>query len=164
MQLTILMPCLNEAETLATCIRKAQQSLARLHVEGEVLIADNGSTDGSQEIARSLGARVIDVPVRGYGSALGHGIAAARGEFIVMGDADDSYDFSRLDPFLERLRAGADLVMGNRFRGCIPPKAIPFLPRYLGYPVLCFLGRLFFPVPFSLVSVFHCLVEIFLLP
>ncbi|HEY5677683.1 MAG TPA: glycosyltransferase family 2 protein [Myxococcales bacterium] len=153
LELTVLMPCLNEAETLASCIEKAQGFLARAGVPGEVLIADNGSADGSQEIARRRGARVVDVPARGYGAALLGGIAAAHGRYIVMGDADDSYDFARLDAFLERLRAGAGLVMGNRFRGGIEPGAMPWLHRHLGNPLLSFLGRVFFRIP---VGDFHC--------
>ncbi|HEX2561073.1 glycosyltransferase family 2 protein [Phenylobacterium sp.] len=153
LELTILMPCLNEAETLAVCIEKAKGYLERSGVRGEVLIADNGSDDGSQEIARGLGARVVDVPRRGYGAALIGGIEAARGRFIIMGDADDSYDFARLDAFVEPLRAGAQLVMGNRFKGGIEPGAMPFLHRYLGNPVLSFLGRMFFRIP---VGDFHC--------
>ncbi|MCO5072355.1 MAG: glycosyltransferase family 2 protein [Rhizobiaceae bacterium] len=153
LELTILMPCLNEAETLATCIRKASAFLARSGIRGEVMIADNGSSDGSQEIAASLGARVVPVTQRGYGAALIGGIANARGRFIIMGDADDSYDFANLLPFVERLRQGADLVMGNRFRGGIEPGAMPFLHRYLGNPVLSFVGRLFFRIP---VGDFHC--------
>ncbi|MBN8883429.1 MAG: glycosyltransferase family 2 protein [Salana multivorans] len=152
-ELSIVMPCLDEAETLETCIRKAQGYLKRSGVVGEVVIADNGSTDGSQEIARRLGARVVDVPEKGYGAALMGGIKAARGEFVIMGDADDSYDFSNLDPFVERLRAGDDLVMGNRFRGGIEPGAMPPLHRYLGNPVLSFIGRMFFP---SQIRDFHC--------
>lgn len=152
-ELTILMPCLDEAETLATCITKAQGFLDRAGIAGEVLIADNGSTDGSQGIARGLGARVVDVPVRGYGSALHAGIQAARGTYLIMGDADDSYDFSRLDPFVEQLRAGADLVMGNRFTGGIAPGAMPPLHRYLGNPVLSGIGRLFFN---RAIGDFHC--------
>jgi glycosyltransferase involved in cell wall biosynthesis len=152
-ELTILMPCLNEAETLAVCIEKAQAFLSRSGVSGEVLIADNGSTDGSQEIARRLGARVEPVAQKGYGAALLGGIAAARGRYIVMGDADDSYDFSHLDSYLERLRAGAELVMGNRFQGGIGPGAMPPLHKYLGNPVLSFIGRLFFRIP---VGDFHC--------
>jgi glycosyltransferase involved in cell wall biosynthesis len=116
-ELTILMPCLNEAETIETCIRKAKGYLERSGISGEVVIADNGSTDGSQAMAEALGARVVDVPVKGYGAALGAGIAAARGRYVIMGDSDDSYDFSRLDAFVEKLRGGADLVMGNRFQG-----------------------------------------------
>jgi glycosyltransferase involved in cell wall biosynthesis len=153
MELTILMPCLNEAETLATCIRKAQSFLADSGVSGEVVVADNGSTDGSQRIAKEEGARVVDVAQKGYGAALLGGIRAARGRFVVMGDADDSYDFSRLMPFVEELRRGSDLVMGNRFRGGIAPGAMPFLHRYLGNPVLSFLGRLFFGVR---ARDFHC--------
>jgi hypothetical protein len=152
-ELTILMPCLNEAETLALCISKAQAYLARSGVVGEVLIADNGSTDGSQAIAVSYGARVVPVAQKGYGAALLGGIAAAQGRFIIMGDADDSYDFGALDPFVAKLRAGADLVMGNRFRGGIEPGAMPFLHRYLGNPVLSLLGRLFFHVK---TKDFHC--------
>ena len=153
LELTILMPCLNEAETIATCIGKAMAFLRANHITGEVLVADNGSTDGSREIALSLGARVHPVEERGYGAALLGGISAARGRYIIMGDADDSYDFSALTPFVDRLRAGADLVMGNRFRGGISPGAMPPLHRYLGNPVLSFLGRLFFSVP---TGDFHC--------
>jgi hypothetical protein len=152
-ELSIVMPCLNEAETLATCIRKAQRFLAEHGVAGEVIVADNGSSDGSQQIARGLGARVVDVPERGYGSALHGGISAARGRYVILGDSDDSYDFSELGPFLERLRAGDALVMGNRFEGRILPGAMPPLHRYLGNPVLSALGRLFFHSP---VGDFHC--------
>lgn len=147
------MPCLNEAETLATCIRKAQKFLSESGVLGEVLIADNGSTDGSQLIAEEMGARVVPIPRRGYGAALIGGIEDANGRFVIMGDADDSYDFSKLMPYVERLRAGADLVMGNRFKGGIAPGAMPFLHKYLGNPVLSYLGRLFFRIP---VRDFHC--------
>ncbi|NQZ97424.1 MAG: glycosyltransferase family 2 protein [Myxococcales bacterium] len=147
------MPCLNEAETLARCIDKAQRTMRALGVKGEVVIADNGSSDGSPEIARRAGARVVDVPVKGYGSALMSGIAAARGRYIVMGDADDSYDFTALEPFLEKLRAGFDLVVGNRFRGGILPSAMPPLHRYLGNPVLTAVGRLFFKCE---CGDFHC--------
>jgi glycosyltransferase involved in cell wall biosynthesis len=153
LELTILMPCLNEAETIGACITKAQAFLARRGVVGEVLIADNGSTDKSQEIARQHGARLVASPTRGYGAALISGIEAARGRYIVMGDADDSYDFSTLDQYLDRLRGGADLVMGNRFLGGIAPGAMPFLHRHLGNPALSFLGRLFFKVP---IGDFHC--------
>jgi glycosyltransferase involved in cell wall biosynthesis len=153
LELTILMPCLNEAETLATCIEKAKSFLETNGISGEVLIADNGSTDGSRQIAASLGARVVAVASRGYGAALLGGIEAARGRYIVMGDADDSYDFTRLMPFIERLRDGADMVMGNRFTGGIAPGAMPLLHKYLGNPVLSFLGRLFFKIP---VGDFHC--------
>jgi glycosyltransferase involved in cell wall biosynthesis len=141
---TILMPCLNEAETIGTCIGKAQRFLSAADISGEVLIADNGSTDGSTEIAEKLGARVVRVADRGYGAALIGGIEAASGRYVIMGDADDSYDFSALTPFVERLRDGADLVMGNRFKGGIAPGAMPFLHRYLGNPVLSGIGRLFF--------------------
>jgi hypothetical protein len=153
LELTVLMPCLNEARTVAACIRAAFRFLKEAGVQGEVLVADNGSTDGSQEIARQAGARVIHVPQRGYGSALGAGIAAARGCYVIMGDADDSYDFSALQGYLERLRDGVQLVMGNRFRGGIAPGAMPPLHRYLGNPVLSFVGRLFFRVP---IHDFHC--------
>lgn len=152
-ELTILMPCLNEAETLAVCIDKAKGFLDRSGVNGEVLIADNGSTDGSQEIARSHGARVVDVPVKGYGAALIGGTEAAAGEYVIMGDADDSYDFTSLDPFLERLRSGDDLVMGNRFLGGIEPGAMPPLHKYLGNPVLTWIGRVLFRSP---IRDFHC--------
>jgi len=153
LELTILMPCLNEAETIEVCVRKARAYLTASGVAGEVLVADNGSTDGSQALAQAAGARVVPIPERGYGAALIGGIAAARGRFVIMGDADDSYDLERLGPFVERLRAGADLVMGNRFKGGIAPGAMPFLHRYLGNPVLSFLGRLFFKVP---IGDFHC--------
>ena len=153
LELTILMPCLNEAETIGTCIRKAQAFLARKGVAGEVLVSDNGSTDGSREIVRLHGARLVNAPIRGYGGALLGGIEAARGRYVVMGDADDSYDFSSLDEYLDQLRSGADLVMGNRFQGGIAPKAMPFLHRYFGNPALSFLGRLFFKVS---VGDFHC--------
>jgi glycosyltransferase involved in cell wall biosynthesis len=152
-ELTILMPCLNEAETIETCIRKAKGYLERSGINGEVVIADNGSTDGSQAMAEALGARVVHVPVKGYGAALGAGIAAARGRFVIMGDSDDSYDFSKLDAFVAELRDGADLVMGNRFRGGIAPSAMPPLHRYLGNPVLSTIGRVFFRAP---VGDFHC--------
>ena len=151
-ELTILMPCLNEAETLATCIRKAKGFLARTGISGEVLIADNGSSDGSPELAEELGARVILVRQKGYGAALMGGIEAARGQYTIMGDADDSYDFASIDQFIDRLRGGADLVMGNRFNR-IQPGAMPLMHRYLGNPVLSFIGRLFFHIP---VSDFHC--------
>ncbi len=152
-ELTILMPCLNEAETLAVCIEKAQGFLARSGVSGEVLISDNGSTDGSQAIATGLGARVSEAPRRGYGAALINGIENARGRFIIMGDADDSYDFVNLDAFVERLRGGADLVMGNRFKGGIAPGAMPPLHKYLGNPVLSGIGQLFFRPG---IGDFHC--------
>jgi hypothetical protein len=152
-ELTVLMPCLDEAETISVCVAKAQSFLARSGIAGEVLVADNGSTDGSQALAQSCGARVIKVAERGYGAALRAGIAAARGRFVVMGDADDSYDFAALDPFVAKLRDGCDLVMGNRFAGGIAPGAMPFLHRYLGNPVLSFIGRLFFHAD---IGDFHC--------
>jgi len=152
-ELTVVMPCLNEAETLEVCIRKAQASMEESGIKGEVVIADNGSTDGSQEIARANGARVADIEQRGYGAALQGGIAAARGVFVIMGDADDSYDFRNLAPFVEKLREGYDLVMGNRFLGGIAPGAMPPLHRYLGNPVLTGIGRLFFRSPSG---DFHC--------
>ena len=153
LELTILMPCLNEAETVATCVSKAMRWLEESGVEGEVLVSDNGSNDGSQQLAAASGARVIAAPMRGYGAALAAGIAAARGRFVIMGDADDSYDFGRLDAFVERLRAGDELVMGNRFRGGIQRGAMPPHHYYLGNPVLSFVGRLFFQSP---VRDFHC--------
>jgi glycosyltransferase involved in cell wall biosynthesis len=153
MELTILMPCLNEAETVGTCVRKARGFLERAGIEGEVLVADNGSCDGSPELARAAGARVVRITQKGYGSALLGGIRAAYGKFVIMGDADDSYDFSRLDSFVSGLRAGNSLVMGHRFRGGIRPGAMPALHRYLGNPVLSFAGRLFFS---SRVGDFHC--------
>ena len=153
LELTVLMPCLNEARTLSSCIAKAQSFFDRAGVQGEILIADNGSNDGSQHLAASLGARVIHVPIRGYGSALRAGVEVARGTYVVMGDSDDSYDFSQLDAFLAELRSGQDLVVGNRFRGGIRPGAMPFLHRYLGNPVLSFLGRRFFGGP---LRDFHC--------
>ena len=152
-ELSILMPCLNEAETLGTCITKAQKALRDLNVSGEVIVADNGSTDGSPQIAEGLDARVVHVAEKGYGSALRGGIQAARGKYIIMGDADDSYDFTNLGPFLEKLRAGYELVMGNRFKGGIEPSAMPPLHKYLGNPVLTGIGRLFFRSP---CGDFHC--------
>jgi glycosyltransferase involved in cell wall biosynthesis len=152
-ELTVLMPCLNEAETLGTCISKAKASIKSLGLNGEVLIADNGSTDGSQDIARGLGARVVNVERKGYGNAIMRGIATAQGKYVVMGDSDDSYDFSTLGPFVEKLREGYDLVMGNRFLGGIQPGAMPPLHRYMGNPVLTTIGRLFFKSPSG---DFHC--------
>jgi glycosyltransferase involved in cell wall biosynthesis len=152
-ELTILMPCLNEAQTLETCIGKAQSFLSRAQVTGEIVVADNGSTDGSQEIARRAGARVVNVPIRGYGAALYYGSKAAHGKYIVMGDSDDSYDFLNLEPFLEKLREGNDLVMGNRFRGGIAPGAMPWKNRFIGNPVLTGIGRLLFRCP---AKDFHC--------
>jgi glycosyltransferase involved in cell wall biosynthesis len=152
-ELSVVLPCLNEAETLATCIKKARGSMEALGVEGEIVVADNGSTDGSQSIAEGLGARVVPVPERGYGAALRTGIAAAEGRFVIMADADDSYALDDLGPFVDALRGGADLVMGNRFAGGIEPGAMPALHRYLGNPVLSWVGRLFFRVP---INDFHC--------
>ena len=153
LDLSIVMPCLNEAETIATCVRKAQRFLVENGIDGEVVIGDNGSRDGSQAIASSLGARVVHVQARGYGSALMGGILAARGKHIIMGDADDSYNFSDLTPFVDKLREGYDLVMGNRFKGGIAPGAMPALHRYLGNPVLSAIGRVFFHSP---CGDFHC--------
>lgn len=152
-ELTILMPCLNEAETLETCITKALGYLETSGVVGEILIADNGSTDGSQDIATRLGARVVDVPTKGYGAALIAGINAAKGRFVIMGDSDDSYDFENLGPFVQKLRGGAELVMGNRFAGGIAKNAMPPLHRYLGNPVLSAVGRICYG---SSVGDFHC--------
>ncbi len=153
MELSIVMPCLDEAETLEVCIRKARGYLERAGVDGEVLIADNGSTDGSQEIAIRCGARLVEVSEQGYGAALIGGITEARGTYVIMGDADDSYDFERLDAFVDHLREGADLVMGDRFAGGIAPDAMPPLHRYVGNPVLSSIGRLFFR---NDIRDFHC--------
>jgi glycosyltransferase involved in cell wall biosynthesis len=152
-ELSVVMPCLNEAATVGACVKKAADALEQHGIRGEVIVADNGSTDGSQQIARQFGARVVAVERRGYGSALQSGIAAARGKFVLMGDADDTYDFSQLNEFVAKLRDGFDLVMGNRFQGKILPGAMPALHRYLGNPVLTGLGRLFFESP---VGDFHC--------
>lgn len=152
-ELSIVLPCLNEAETLGAVIDRARRFLAAYHIDGEIIVADNGSTDGSIEIADKLGATVTPVKARGYGSALIGGIEAARGEFVAMGDADESYDFMDLMPFVEKLRSGSDLVMGNRFLGGIGKGAMPRLHRYLGNPVLSFAGRLMFGAP---VGDFHC--------
>jgi glycosyltransferase involved in cell wall biosynthesis len=147
LELTILMPCLNEAATVAACVDAAQAALRELGVAGEVVVADNGSTDGSRELAAAHGARVVPVAERGYGAALLAGIEAARGRYVVMGDADLSYDFAETGRYLDRLRQGYDLVMGNRFDGAIEPGAMPPMHRYLGNPVLSGLGRLFFGSP-----------------
>lgn len=152
-EVTILMPCLNEAETIAACIKKAADFLRRANVSGEILVADNGSVDGSVELSRNAGARVVSISEKGYGAALMGGIAEARGRYIIMGDADDSYDFANLDLFVDKLRGGHDLVMGNRFQGGIEPGAMPVLHRYLGNPVLSFIGRHFFKIP---IWDFHC--------
>lgn len=158
MDLTILIPCLNEARTIATCVDKAMQFLGRAGLTGEVVVSDNGSTDGSVDIAQSRGARVVHAARRGYGAALLAGIEAAHGRWVVMADGDDSYDLSRLDGFVAALEGGAALVIGDRFRGGIQPGAMPFLHRYLGNPVLSWIGRLFFKVP---VSDFHCGIRAF---
>jgi glycosyltransferase involved in cell wall biosynthesis len=152
-ELSVVMPCLNEGETVGACVRKATETLRMAGISGEVIVADNGSTDGSAEAARAEGARVINVAAKGYGSALMGGIAASCGEYVLMADADDSYDFAHIPRFLEELRAGSDLVMGNRFRGGIADDAMPFLHRYLGNPVLTGIGNLFFA---SSCGDFHC--------
>jgi glycosyltransferase involved in cell wall biosynthesis len=152
-ELTILMPCLNEAATVGSCIGKARDFLQRTGIEGEVLVADNGSDDGSRTVAQRAGARIVQVAERGYGAALTGGIAAARGRYVIMGDADDSYDFGRLEPFVDKLRQGYPLVMGNRFKGSIRRGAMPLLHRYLGNPLLSFVGRLMFR---ARVGDFHC--------
>jgi Glycosyl transferase family 2 len=152
-ELTILMPCLNEAATVGACVAKARSFLKRRGIAGEVLVADNGSEDGSPTAAERAGARVVRVRDRGYGAALVGGIAAARGRYVIMGDADDSYDFSALDAFVEKLREGYPLVMGNRFLGGIRKGAMPLLHRYFGNPVLSFIGRLFFR---ARIGDFHC--------
>ncbi|NUS72591.1 MAG: glycosyltransferase [Corynebacteriales bacterium] len=153
-ELTVLMPALNEAETIEICVRKALKSLAELGVDGEVLVSDNGSTDGTQQLATAAGARVVHAPIRGYGGALLNGIERARGKYIIMADADDSYDVGNLGPFVEKLRQGHDVVMGNRFKGGIAPGAMPPLHRYLGNPVLSWIGRRLFKL--NNVRDFHC--------
>jgi glycosyltransferase involved in cell wall biosynthesis len=153
LELSIIMPCLNEAKTVGRCVEKAFAYLSAHGIDGEVIIADNGSTDGSQAIAARLGARIVPVAAKGYGNALRAGIEAARGKFVIMGDSDDSYDFANLEPFVAKLRDGYQLVMGNRFRGGIKPGAMPPLHRYLGNPVLTGIGQLFFR---SLCGDFHC--------
>jgi glycosyltransferase involved in cell wall biosynthesis len=153
MELTILMPCLNEALTVETCIRKARAYLDKRDIAGEVLVADNGSTDGSQSLALAAGARVVEIQAKGYGAALMGGIEAANGRYVIMADADDSYDFTDLDGFVDRLRRGFKLVIGNRFQGSIKPGAMPLLNRYLGNPALSLIGRTLFG---SSVGDFHC--------
>lgn len=153
LELTVVIPCLNEALTIEDCVREALTALAAANITGEVVVADNGSTDGSQALATAAGARVVPIATKGYGNALRGGIAAARGRYILMGDADGSYDFSHLPRFVERLRAGADLVMGNRFLGGIQPGAMPWKNRHIGNPVLSFVGRLFFRTG---IGDFHC--------
>ena len=152
-ELSIVMPCLNEAETLETCIKKTQSFFDTQKVDGEIIIADNGSTDSSVEIAKANNVIVVHARQKGYGSALKAGIESANGTYIIMGDADDSYDFSNLSPYLNKLREGYDLVMGNRFKGGIEKDAMPFLHKYLGNPVLSFIGRLFFKIS---IGDFHC--------
>ena len=152
-ELSVVLPCLNEAETLESCVSKATAEIRRMGIRGEIVIADNGSTDGSQALATQLGARVVDVPEKGYGAALLGGIRAARGTYVIMADADDSYALDDLQPFVDELRAGSDLVMGNRFLGGIEPGAMPALHRYLGNPVLSRMGRTFFRIP---TGDFHC--------
>ena len=153
MQLTILMPCLNEAETLASCIKKAKHWIKNSKISAEILIADNGSTDGSQKIAKSMGARVVNVKEKGYGSAIFYGSLVAKGEWIIVGDSDDSYDFSKLDNFVKKLNEGYELVVGNRFLGGIEKGAMPWKNRYIGNPILTKIGRIFFNCP---VKDFHC--------
>jgi glycosyltransferase involved in cell wall biosynthesis len=147
------MPCLNEAETIAICVRKASNFLVRSGIVGEVIVADNGSTDGSPELAFASGAHVVSVADKGYGNALIGGINAAQGRFVIMADADDSYDFSELSPLVESLRSGNMLVIGNRFRGEIRAGAMPFLHRFIGNPLLSLVGRMFFS---SAIGDFHC--------
>lgn len=153
MELSIVIPCLNEAETIAICINKAFDFLDRNNIDGEVIIADNGSTDGSLEIAQKTRARIVAIEKKGYGSALRGGINASTGKYIIMGDADDTYDFSALMPFLEKMRQGFEMVVGNRFLGGIEDGAMPFLHKYLGNPVLTAIGRLFYK---SSCRDFHC--------
>jgi glycosyltransferase involved in cell wall biosynthesis len=152
-ELSIVMPCLNEQETVAACVRKAIASLRAAGIAGEVIVADNGSTDDSVQLAQIEGARIVNIEQKGYGNALKGGILASRGEYVLMADSDDSYDFGHAPRFVERLRAGSDLVMGNRFRGGISRQAMPFLHRYLGNPVLTAIGQLFFNSP---CGDFHC--------
>src|SRR6266700_8307127 len=152
-ELTILMPCLNESETIEICIRRAKRLLDAQGIDGEILISDNGSTDGSQEIARHSGARVVHCPVRGYGAALQYGIEHAEGCFIIMGDSDDSYHFDEAWPMVEMLRRGYDVCMGTRLKGTIMPDAMPVLNRYLGNPVLTGIGKVLFRTD---LSDFHC--------
>ena len=153
LELSVVLPCLNEARTVGACVQEAREAMAQAGLAGEVIIADNGSTDGSQALAIQQGARVVPISNKGYGHALRGGIAAAKGRFIVMGDADQSYDFSHLPRFVEKLRSGCDLVMGNRFLGGVQPGAMPWKNRYLGNPVLSFIGRLFFRTG---IGDFHC--------
>jgi glycosyltransferase involved in cell wall biosynthesis len=153
MELTVLMPCLNEAETVGVCIQRAQRLLADNNIEGEVLISDNGSIDGSKKIARDLGARVVKCPVRGYGAALQHGLEQAKGKYVLMGDSDDSYHFDEAMTLIQELRRGNDICIGTRLRGRIMPGAMPFLNRFIGNPILSAIGKIFFKIK---VSDFHC--------
>jgi len=157
-ELSVVMPCLNEQETVGICVRKARSTLHEAGIAGEVIVADNGSTDGSIELAAAEGARVINITDKGYGNALKGGIGAARGEYVLMADSDDSYEFGHIPRFLEQLRAGADLVMGNRFKGGIAKGAMPPLHKYLGNPVLTGIGRLLFHAP---CEDFHCGIRAF---
>ena len=152
-ELTIVLPCLNEEKTVGICVEKARNFLKKNDILGEVVVADNGSTDGSIEIASSHGARIVHVAEKGYGNALRGGFSEAYGKYIIMADSDDSYDLVNLLPFLEKLREGYDLVMGNRFQGGIQKGAMPWHHRYIGNPVLTFLGKVFFNSP---VGDFHC--------
>lgn len=152
-ELSIVMPCLNEAETVAECVSQAVGFIKRYGIEGEVIVADNGSTDGSQKLARKAGARVIDVPVKGYGSALIGGIVASNSKFVIMGDSDGSHDLENLDGFVEKLRDDYEMVVGNRFAGGIQPGAMSFMNKYIGNPVLSGIGRIFFKAP---IKDFHC--------
>ncbi|MDR2862736.1 MAG: glycosyltransferase family 2 protein [Puniceicoccales bacterium] len=153
LEISIVMPCLNEAQTLKSCIEEGLQALAENNLRGEVVIADNGSTDGSPEIAAACGARVVRVLAKGYGNALRAGIEAARGRYVLMGDADGSYNFGHVKFFVEELRKGYDLVMGNRFKGGVAPGAMPWKNHYIGNPILSLVGRVFFRVP---CKDFHC--------
>ena len=157
LELSVVLPCLNEADTVATCVRKALRHLREIGVVGEVIVADNGSTDGSQGLARAAGARVVHIPIRGYGAAIRGGIHAARGKYVLMADSDDSYDLGNLGPFVESMRAGNELVMGNRFQGGIARGAMPLLHK-LGNPVLSGIGKLFFNIP---IGDFHCGIRAF---
>lgn len=152
-ELSIIIPCLNEARTIEVCVKKAHLALTQLEIEGEVIVADNGSTDGSQNLAESAGAKVVAVTQQGYGAAIQGGVLASSGQFIIMGDGDDSYNFLEIKPFVEAWKSGSDFVLGNRFKGGIEKDAMPFLHQYLGNPVLSFVGRLFFSNGFG---DFHC--------
>lgn len=152
-KLSIVLPCLNEAETIESVVRKSFYSLQHLGLSGEVIVADNGSTDGSQNLASSLGAKIVRVQEKGYGAALKSGISSACGDYVIMGDSDDSYALDDLADFVTQLDAGYDLVIGNRFMGGIEQGAMPWLHRYLGNPVLSWLGRKFYKIP---IKDFHC--------